>query len=222
MRLILCDDHVMLAEALGAALAGRGHEVLAVTSTPATAVAAVRRHQPDICLLDLSFHGEHSGLDAARAISSLPGQTKVVLLSAVTDPDTLAAAVQLPVAGYIRKDQNVDEIARALDLIAAGDVLIAPGLPHPTRNRRASPRPPDPMDELTAREQEVVRRIVNGESTKHMAAAMNITPDTVRSYVKNVLTKLGVHSRLQVAAIASHSRDSIAGDGAAGPSPDRG
>jgi two-component system, NarL family, nitrate/nitrite response regulator NarL len=208
MRLILCDDHVMLAEALAVALAGRGHEVLAVTSTPAAAVAAVRSHQPDICLLDLFFHGEQSGLDAARAISGLRNHTKVVLLSGISDPDTLCAAVELPVAGFIRKDQNVDEIARALDLIAAGDVLIAPGLPRPTTSTRRRPQPPNPMDELTAREQEVVGRIVNGESTRHMAAAMNITPDTVRSYVKNVLAKLGVHSRLQVAAIASRGQNS--------------
>ena len=215
MRLILCDDHVMLAEALAVALAGRGHEVLAVTSTPATAVAAVRSHQPDICLLDLSFHGEQSGLDAARAISGLRSHTKVVLLSGISDPDTLCAAVELPVAGFIRKDQNVDEIARALDLIAGGDVLIAPGLRRSTTSRRRRPRPPNPMDELTAREQEVVGRIVNGESTRQMAAAMNITPDTVRSYVRNVLAKLGAHSRLQVAAIASRGQNSASGP--AGP-----
>jgi two-component system, NarL family, nitrate/nitrite response regulator NarL len=208
MRLILCDDHVMLAEALAAALAGRGHDVLAVTSTPAAAVTAVRRQEPDICLLDLSFHGDQSGLDAARTISGLRNHTKVVLLSAVSDPDTLGAALALPVAGFIRKDQNVEEIALALDRIAAGDVLIAPGLRHTTANRHGRPRPPDPMDELTAREQEVVERIVNGESTKHMAAAMNITPDTVRSYVRNILAKLGVHSRLQVAAIASRDKSS--------------
>jgi two-component system, NarL family, nitrate/nitrite response regulator NarL len=206
MRLILCDDHVMLAEALAAALAGRGHEVLAVTSTPAAAVTAVRSHEPDICLLDLFFHGEQSGLDAARAISGLRSHTKVVLLSAVSDPDTLCAAAELPVAGFIRKDQNVEEIARALDRIAAGDVLIAPGLRRTAADSRGRPRPPDPMDELTAREQEVVGRIVNGESTKHMAAAMNITPDTVRSYVRNILAKLGVHSRLQVAAMASRGK----------------
>jgi two-component system, NarL family, nitrate/nitrite response regulator NarL len=215
MRLILCDDHVMLAEALAVALAGWGHEVLAVTSTPATAVAAVRSHQPDICLLDLHFHGEQSGLDAVRAISGLGNDTKVVLLSGISDPDTLCAAVELPVAGFIRKDQNVGEIARALDLIAAGDVLIAPGLRRSTTSRRRRPRPPNPMDELTAREQEVVGRIVDGESTRQMAAAMNITPDTVRSYVKNVLAKLGAHSRLQIAAIASRGRNSA--NGPAGP-----
>lgn len=220
MRLILCDDHVLLAEALAAALAGRGHEVLAVTSTPASAVAAVRAHEPDVCLLDLSFHGQQSGLGAARAISGLRSRTKVVVLSGVSDPAAVSEAVQLPVAGFIRKDQNVDEIARALDVIAAGGVLIAPALRHATASRRAKPWPPDPMDELTAREHEVVGRIVNGESTKHMAVAMNITPGTVRSYVKNVLVKLGVHSRLQVAVRAGRGKNSA--DGPAGPSPGQG
>jgi DNA-binding NarL/FixJ family response regulator len=220
MRLILCDDHLVLAEALAAVLAGRGHQVLAVTSTPDTAVEAVRTLEPDICLLDLSFHGQRSGLDAARAISGLHNHTKVVVLSGISDPDALGEAAELPVAGFIRKDQSVDEIARALDVIAAGGILIAPALRRSAASRRARPRPPDPMDELTAREQEVVGRIVNGESTKHMAEAMNITPDTVRSYVKNVLVKLGVHSRLQVAAIASRGKNSA--DGPPGPSPGQG
>lgn len=220
MRLILCDDHLVLAEALAAALTARGHQVLAVTSTPDTAVEAVRTHEPDICLLDLSFHGQRSGLDAARAISGLHIHTKVVVLSGISDPDALCEAIELPIAGFIRKDRNVDEIARALDVIAAGGTLIAPTLRRSAPSRRARPRPPDPMDELTAREREVVGRIVNGESTKRMAEAMNITPDTVRSYVKNVLAKLGVHSRLQVAAIASRGKNPA--DDPAGPLPGQG
>jgi two-component system, NarL family, nitrate/nitrite response regulator NarL len=219
MRLILCDDHLVLAEALAAALAARGHQVLAVTPTPDTAVEAVRTHEPDICLLDLSFHGQRSGLDAARAISALHIHTKVVVLSGISDPDALGEAVELPIAGFIRKDQNVDEIARALDVIAAGSIPIAPPLRRSAPSRRPRPRPLDPMDELTTREREVVGRIVNGESTKHMAEAMNITPDTVRSYVKNILAKLGVHSRLQVAAIASRGQNPA--DGPTGPSPDQ-
>lgn len=220
MRLILCDDHLVLAEALAAALTARGHQVLAVTSTPDTAVEAVRTHEPDICLLDLSFHGQRSGLDAARAISGLHIHTKVVVLSGISDPDALCEAIELPIAGFIRKDQNVDEMARALDVIAAGGTLIAPTLRRSAPSRRTRARPPDPMDELTAREREVVGRIVNGESTKHMAEAMSITPDTVRSYVKNVLAKLGVHSRLQVAAIASRGKNSA--DDPAGPLPGQG
>jgi two-component system, NarL family, nitrate/nitrite response regulator NarL len=219
MRLILCDDHLVLAEALSAALAARGHQVLAVTSTTDTTVTAVRTLEPDICLLDLSFYGQRSGLDAARAISGLHIHTKVVMLSGIGDPDALCEAVELPIAGFIRKDQNVDEIARALDVITAGGILIAPAPRRSAPSRRARSRPPDPMDELTAREREVVGRIVNGESTKRMAEAMNITPDTVRSYVKNVLAKLGAHSRLEVAAIASRSKDPA--DDPAGPSPGR-
>jgi two-component system, NarL family, nitrate/nitrite response regulator NarL len=221
MRLILCDDHLMLAEALGVVLAARGHDVLAVTSTPDSAVAAVRAQEPDICLLDLSFHGERSGLDAARAIFAMRNHTKVVVLSGVCDPDTLSEAVELPVAGFLRKDQNVDEIAGALEVIAAGGILIAPTVRRTWAGRESRPRPRGPMDDLTAREHEIVSRIVNGESTKHMAAAMHVTPDTVRSYVKNVLAKLGLHNRLQIAAMASRDGNPVA-DEPAGPPPSQG
>jgi DNA-binding NarL/FixJ family response regulator len=203
LRLVLCDDHRILAQALAATLQARGHQVLAVTTDPATGVAAVAAYAPDVCLLDVHFPGEDSGLKAARLIRQHHPLTKVLMLSGVADTQTLAEAVEIGVAGFIPKDQGVDEIAEALQVVATGGAVFGRGLPH----RVLSPgmrksRSNDPFDALAPREKEVLARIVEGQSTKQMARAMSISNGTVRMYVRNVLTALGAHSRLEVAAIA--------------------
>jgi two-component system, NarL family, nitrate/nitrite response regulator NarL len=203
LRLVLCDDYQMLAQALAAALQARGHQVLCVTTDPATCVAAVAVHDPDICILDVHFPGEDSGLKAARLIRQHHLRTKVLMLSGVADTQTLAEAVEIGVAGLIPKDQGVDEIAEALQVVAIGGAVFGRGLLHGVLSPgMRKPQSNDPFDALAPREKEVLARIVEGQSTKQMARAMSISNGTVRIYIRNVLTALGAHSRLEVAAIA--------------------
>ena len=206
MELVICDNQRILAEALAAALTARGHRVLAVTTTAADGLGAVNACRPDVCLLDLKFGDQLSGLDAARTIRQRYPGTRVLLLSGVTDPETLSQVVGSGVAGFMRKDQSVDQIASALDVVAAGGSVLDPGLPRVRARGRMRPKPRNPLDELSPREKEIVARIAKGQSTRQMSFAMNITVGTVRTYVKNVLAKLGAHSRLQLAALASKDR----------------
>ncbi len=203
MKLVICDNQRILAEALAAALTAGGHRVLAVATTTADGLRAVNACRPDVCLLDLQFGDQPSGLDAARTIRQRYPGTRVLLLSGVTDLETLSQVVGSGVAGFIRKDQSVDQIASALDVVAAGGSVLDPGLPRVRARDRMRPKPRNPLDELSPREKEIAARIASGQSTRQMAFAMNITVGTVRTYVKNVLAKLGAHSRLQLAALAS-------------------
>ena len=203
MKLVICDKQRILGEALSAALDVRGHQVLAVTTTATDGLGAVRAGRPDVCLLDLQFDDQPSGLDAARAIHQWYPDTRVLVLSGVTDPETLSQVIGSGVAGFIRKDQSVDQIAAALDVIAAGGSALYPGLPRVRARGTLRRQPKKPLNELSPREKEIVARIAGGQSTRQMAFAMNITVGTVRTYVKNVLAKLGAHSRLQLAALAS-------------------
>jgi two-component system, NarL family, nitrate/nitrite response regulator NarL len=203
MKLVICDNQRILGEALSAALGARGHQVLAVTTTVTDGLGAVRVGQPDVCLLDLQFDDQPCGLDAARAIHQWYPGTRVLVLSGVTDPETLSQVIGSGVAGFIRKDQSVDQIAAALDVVAAGGSVLDPGLARVRARGTLRRQPKNPLDELSPREKEIVARIAGGQSTRQMAFAMNITVGTVRTYVKNVLAKLGAHSRLQLAALAS-------------------
>jgi DNA-binding NarL/FixJ family response regulator len=208
MRLVLCDDNRILCEALGASLEWWGHKALATTTTTAEGIAAVAEHQPDACLLDLRFPDPPDGLGAARVIRQQYPGTAVLLLSGLIDPAVRSEAMRIGVAAFLRKDQNIDHIADALDVIASGGVIFDSTLtarPSPAKGRRTHF-----AYVLTPREKDVLRRMVAGQSTAQMAREMNIEVSTVRTYVKNVLTKLGVHSRLQATALAF--REHLPGD----------
>ena len=203
MRLVICDNQRILAEALAAALGARGHQVLAVTTTVTDGLNAVSAGRPDVCLLELKLGDQLGGLDVALAIRQRYPRTKVLVLSEVTDPETLSQVKSSGAVGFFHKDLSVDQIAAALDVIAAGGRVLGPGLLRVRSRDTTRPDPGSPLDKLSPREKEIVTRIVRGESTRQMSFAMSVTAETVRTYVKNVLAKLGAHSRLQLAALAS-------------------
>jgi DNA-binding NarL/FixJ family response regulator len=203
VRLVICDNQRILAEALAAALGARGHQVLAVATTVTDGLSAVSAGGPDVCILELKLGDQLGGLDVARAIGQWYPDTKVLVLSEVTDPETLSQAKSSGAVGFLHKDLSVDQITAALDVIAAGGRVPDPGLLRVRNRGTARPDPGTPLDKLSPREKEIVTRIVRGESTRQMSFAMSVTAETVRTYVKNVLAKLGAHSRLQLAALAS-------------------
>ena len=202
MRLLICDDERILVESLATAFQARGHEVVAATTTAEECVREVAEKHPDVCLLDLYLPGPEDGLEAARTIRAKHAGTKVLILSGVADPLTLARVIDLGVAGIVRKDQTVDKIMAALAQVAADGSVFQTGLVRDVVRHLSLPPGKEPTDYLTARELEVLRRIVAGESTKQMARSMRIAASTVRTYAQNVLTKLGAHSRLEASAIA--------------------
>jgi len=197
MKILVCDQQRMLAEALAPALDARGYDILAVTTTVDDALSLTRDCVPDICLLGFQGRNQSSGPDTVRAILQRYPGTKVLVLSNVTDPEMLSRFMRSGVAGLTNLDRSVAQIAAALDTIEAGGNVLDPG---PLRYKA---RDKSRLCELSPREKEILTRIAAGQSTKQMSCAMNITVDTVRTYVKNVLAKLGVHSRLQLAALAS-------------------
>jgi two-component system nitrate/nitrite response regulator NarL len=210
MRLVLCDDNLLLGEALAPALTASGHQIAAITTSLAGGLAAIRAHRPDACLIGLRFPGE-DGLAGIRAIRQRHPGTAIVILARAADPPIAWEARKLGAAGFLSRDVNVAQIAQALAAVAAGGMVFEPGL----RSRpvaRASRRDRR-LYELTPREQEVLRRIVDGQGTGQMAKEMNIATSTLRSYVKTLLTKLGTHSRLQAAALAS--REGLVAEAAA-------
>src|SRR5205814_8730829 len=111
-------------------------------------------------------------------------------------------------AGVLCKDQNVDHIAGALDVIASGGVVYGPVQAHPSRSRARQRC--HPVGDLTSREKEVLSRIVAGQSTQQMTREMNVAASTLRTYVKSMLTKLGAHTRLEAAVLAT--REDLLGE----------
>lgn len=197
MKILICDQQLMLAEALVAALDALGYDVLAVTTTVSDNNDTIGDCVPDVCLLGLQAGSQVNGPDTVRAILQRYPGTKVLVLAQVTTRETLSLLIRSGVSGVTHQGQSVAQIAKTLDAIEAGQNVLDPGpLQVPSRDANR-------LDELSPREKEILARIAGGQSTRQMSCAMNITVDTVRTYVKNVLSKLGAHSRLQLAALAS-------------------
>lgn len=197
MKVLVCSQQLMFAEALAAALDAHGYDVLGVTTTVSGTGDACGDYVPDVCLLGLQDDQQVNGPDTVRAILQRYPGTKVLVLSQATAPETVSQLIRSGVAGLINQDRSVAQIAETLDAIETGRNVLDPG------PLRAPSRDANRLGELSPREKEILARIADGQSTRQMSCAMNITVDTVRTYVKNVLTKLGVHSRLQLAALAS-------------------
>jgi two-component system, NarL family, nitrate/nitrite response regulator NarL len=202
MRLVLCDDNRILCDALASILRANGHQVLAIATSVTEGVAAVAEHRPDVCLLDVRFP-DGSGLDAAEAIRRGQPDTKILILSCLSDPAVLSEAKKIGVAGFLCKDVKTATILRALDVIGTGGTTFGPKYSGQASWRVAAPPRQGVLGALTPRETQVLQRIVAGQSTDQMAREMDVATSTLRSYIKNILTKLGAHSRLQAAAIAS-------------------
>ena len=209
MRLVLCDDNRILCEALASFLQAQGHRVLAIATCASEAVAAVSLHNPDVCLLDVRLP-DGSGTDAACAMRRKCPDTKIVMFSGLNDPAMVSEARNAGVAGFLRKDQKPDSIVRAIEEVGEGGTAFDSAT-RPRSRRTAAEHEDHRLRAFTPRETEVLQRIVAGQSTRQMASEMDVTVSTLRSYIKSVLAKLGVHTRLQAAAIATaDQQDSVA------------
>jgi two-component system, NarL family, nitrate/nitrite response regulator NarL len=201
MRLVLCDDHRLLLEALSTALSARGWIVEATASTPEDAVAAVELHDPDLLVTDLEFPLGTS-LDAVRTVVERHPRTKVVILAGDDAPDLVREALDIGVVGYTRKDQSLRAIGEVLERVERGKLAVDPALLHHLAVRTSDPAtPPSPLGSLTPREQRVLELLVEGQNTAEIVAQLHISDSTARTHVQSILSKLGVHSRLQAVAL---------------------
>ena len=198
MRLVVCDGNRILGEALADALGSCDGDLKAVAVTDADeCIAAVCNYAPDMCVLDVHLPEAADGLYVMREIRSRFPDTAVVVVGDASDPGVVMMAKKLGITGFLAKGRSVVEVVDALHRIASDQPVFDP-VPHAV-SRRA------PSFVLTPREAEVLRRIAVGQNTRRMADEMDIAVSTLRSYIKNVFAKIGVHSRLEAAAVASRA-----------------
>jgi DNA-binding NarL/FixJ family response regulator len=198
MNLVVCDDHSLLAECLAVVLEARGHRVIATVNDPEAAVRIVAEREVDVCVMDLSFP-DASGFDAIEAIVRA-GATRVVVLSGSSQPFAEARAIEAGAAAFVLKDDDVSRVIEVVELVHSHDASVTKV---PFRGAEGPGAENDDVaGRLTAREREVLERLVSGERTQVIAAGMGVSYSTARTHVQNVLHKLGVHSRLEAVAFA--------------------
>jgi DNA-binding NarL/FixJ family response regulator len=211
VRLVVVDDHRLLAEALAAALQLRGHRVLAVGTPVGTAADLVLSRRPEACLLGIAHPGRPGACEVVRRIRQERTEVPVVVMGPVSDLRGVAAAFAAGAAGYVRSDERIEVVERALGRVRSGEAAVVPELLQAAFENLMRPAP-EPDDEavrllrlLTRREVQVLLRIAEGEDTRAIAAAMGIAPSTARTHVQRVLMKLGARTRLEATAVAART-----------------
>lgn len=189
MRLVVCDDHVMFLEALAGALAALGHEVAGTTGSLDAVPGLVERERPEACLLDLWF-GDVQSLDMARGLRESRPELHVVLLTGDPSPEAIAAMDAGTVQAVAHKTWKLTLINQTLTRIASGA---------PVRRLVAIPSAHSETDRprLTSREHEVLDLMATGASTTDIRYRLGVSEHTVRSHVRNLLAKLGAHTRVE-------------------------
>ncbi|TMD92052.1 MAG: response regulator transcription factor [Chloroflexi bacterium] len=202
MRILLCDDHRLFSEALTASLQSRGEEVVASVVEPQDAARLAVELDVDICLMDAHFPGGDS-FAAVRQILDAAGDTRVVILSADDDRDMISTALACGATGFVLKRANIEVILEVMQRVHAGELVVRAGGAPAHGARQAGPGDPDALIEpLTAREQEVLAKLVLGQNTEIIALAMGIRTSTARTHIQNVMSKLGVHTKVGAVAFA--------------------
>ena len=155
--------------------------------------------QPDVLLLDIQMP-DMDGIAAAQALHLTHPQLIILMLTSFTDDAKLYSALRAGASGYLLKEMSGDDLVAAIRGAARGLPQLHPNIARRLMDRIAPPS--DPLTQLTQREQSVLRLIACGLSNKEIGAALDLTEQTVKGYVRDILSKLGVADRTQAALLA--------------------
>ena len=189
IRVLLVDDHPVVREGLRGMLASESDlEVVAEAGGAAEAVAAVRRHSPDVVLMDLRMPGADGVEATAGVLSERPATRVVVLTTYETDADILRA-VEAGAAGYLLKDATRGDLAQAVRAAARGETVLAPSVAAKLVARMRTPV------DLSPREIEVLRLVARGRTNAEIGRELFISEATVKTHLLRSFGKLGVSDR---------------------------
>ena len=202
IRVLIVDDHAVVREGLQAFLElQEGIEVAGQAADGEDAVEAAVRLRPDVILMDLVMP-RLDGVAAMRSLRESIPDARVIVLTSFLDDDKLLPALRAGAAGYLLKNAEPREVARAVRAAHAEEVLLDPVVAARLVETLATAGADEPLDRLTPREREVLVLIGRGFPNKRIARELELTEKTVKTHVGHVLAKLGVGDRTQAAVVA--------------------
>lgn len=196
MRVMVADDAVLFREGLAGVLSESGFDVVARVGDAQALLAAVREDPPDCVVVDIRMPPTHTteGLDAARALAASHPSVGVLVLSSHVEPHFALQLIEDGArgAGYLLKERVTDlaELTDAVRRVAAGGLVVDPSVVAELVGRKRSR---SPLDDLTARERDVLAVMAEGRSNQGICERLYLSPKTVEAYVRGVFTKLGLH-----------------------------
>lgn len=204
IRVLIVDDHAIVRQGLRALL--EAEDDINVTGEAGSVEEAIRRvglDEPDLVLMDLQLP-DGTGVDACREIRSRWPETIVLILTSFADDQALYSAIMAGAAGYVLKRIQPDELLGGIRTAAAGGSLLDPTLVDMVFKRVRGEMTGDSLlDRLSGQELKIVDLIEKGLTNRQIASELNLAEKTVKNYVSNLLTKMGMSRRSEVAAYAA-------------------
>jgi DNA-binding NarL/FixJ family response regulator len=208
MKVLIADDEAMIRAGLRAILGNDGGiDVVAEAADGAQAVELVRRHRPEVVLLDIRMP-TMDGLTAAAEIRRVAPGTGVLVLTTFGEDDYIVRAIAAGAAGFLLKSSDPRELTTAIRAVAAGAAYLSPRVAHRVITDLAGPRlgagaaARTKVQTLTDREREVLLLIGEGLSNAEIGRRLFLVEGTVKAYVSSLLSRLGVRNRVQAAILA--------------------
>ena len=203
IAVVVVDDHPIFRAGVVHALSREaGIAVVGEASSGEEALRLARELMPDVVLLDVSMPGWDGLMTAERIATACPAAA-ILMLTASEDQDKLLAAFQAGARGYVLKGVAGPELARVIRGAMAGEAYVTPSLAAEMLVALTRGHAPDPLQELTEREREILRLIGRGLTNRAIGDALGLTEKTIKHYVTNILAKLQVRSRVEAALYAS-------------------
>ena len=208
IRVLVADDQSMVRAGFRMLLSGQEDlEVVAEASNGLEAVDKAQRFDPDVVLMDIRMP-ELDGLEATRRILAADRGTRVLVLTTFDLDEYIYEALTAGASGFVLKDDPPEQLIGAIRTVAAGDALLSPAVTKRVIERftrLSRPTPPSGLEELTARELDVLRLIAQGLSNEEIGKQLFIGETTVKTHVARVLMKLGLRDRVQAVVLAYES-----------------
>jgi len=204
IRVLIVDDHAVVRTGLKVFLDLQPDmEVVGEAADGSEGVAMARRLEPDVVLMDLLMPNM-DGVTAIGRIKAERPETEIVTMTSFIEEEKVTSALEAGASGYVLKDAEAEEVATAVRAAHAGEVHLDPAVARLLAQRmRDRKSPKDELAEpLTEREKDVLRLLGQGMSNKDIGSTLFITERTARTYVSNILGKLGLASRTQAALYA--------------------
>lgn len=200
---LVVDDHPLFRTGVVHALqAQAGVVVVGEAASGEEALRLARERLPDVVLLDISMPG-WDGLATAERIATACPASAIVMLTASEDQDRLLSALKAGARGYVLKGVGVQELVRVIRGAVAGETYVSPTLASEMLVLLTRGPAPDPLQELTERERDILRLIGTGLTNRMIGERLGLSEKTIKHYVTNILQKLQVRSRVEAALLAS-------------------
>lgn len=208
VKIMLVDDHEVVRMGLRTLLERReGFSVVAEAASVAEAVSAASQVLPDVIVMDVRLP-DGTGIEACREIRSERPETKVIMLTSYADDEAVYGSIMAGASGYLLKQTRGQNLAEAIERVAAGESLLDPGVTDKVlaRMRQLASGETDELASLSPQERRILGLIAEGKTNKEIADEVFLSDKTVKNYVSSILSKLNLRRRSEAAAFIAGRR----------------